>query len=85
MSTHTATPPPQKVYVIQLWDTRFGWVMVNSNGRPMVYFRKKDAQPDIQKMRANCAGRMRYSANRFVLSVRAALAEKPLPDKDGSK
>lgn len=55
----------KKLYTIQLWDDRLGWVMVSHGNRPMVYFRKKDANADIDKMRRNASGRMRYEARPF--------------------
>lgn len=54
-----------RIYIIQLWDDTHGWVNVSDQGKPMAFFRKKDAAPDIERMRANIHNRCRYSANPF--------------------
>jgi hypothetical protein len=55
-----------KIYVLQLWDYQYGWVNISAHGKPMAFFQKKDAIPEIAKMRAKSNFIRRYEARPFI-------------------
>jgi hypothetical protein len=55
-----------KIYVIQLWDSRFGWLFVNEGGRPLAFFKKRDADEKCKALKANAHFRSKFKGRLFV-------------------